>query len=149
MPKRKSNRKSSKANKSKDLFDDSDSKDMKEFTSHVNILIFLVFLFGLALAFMFMDLLEMYSEITTEKELIEELKKFYYDSPIGITKEGKINETAFVIARGMSAEYIKQQMGIENDFCVFVVDANDKLLRDEFGNPLYLCTDPDIEDQFT
>jgi hypothetical protein len=150
MAKKKSEGNRHKGNKSSDKGVNKNlSKSMSDFSKKVNILFFLVFLFGLALAFMFLDLLDVYSSITSERQLKEELKKFYYDSPIGITKGGEVDEMAFVRARGMSAEYIKEKMGIASDFCVYVVDANDHLLRDEYGNPLLLCTDSEIESQFS
>jgi len=87
-----------------------------------------------------MLILEIYSSRITERQLREELKQFYLNSPLGITENGNINIEAFKQVKEMSPHDIKEIMDVGVDFCVYVVDSNNNLLADEEGNPLSFCS---------
>jgi|GEM_PF-3627048 len=100
--------------------------------------LFILLIFCLVLAIML--ILEIYSSRITERQLREELKQFYLNSPLGITENGNINIEAFKQVKEMSPHDIKEIMDVGVDFCVYVVDSNNNLLADEEGNPLSFCS---------
>ncbi|MDK2908299.1 MAG: hypothetical protein PWQ87_757 [Candidatus Woesearchaeota archaeon] len=102
------------------------------------IYLFILLIFCLVLAIML--ILEIYSSRITERQLREELKQFYLNSPLGITENGNINIEAFKQVKEMSPQEIKEIMDVGVDFCVYVVDSNNNLLGDEEGNPLSFCS---------
>ena len=104
----------------------------------INSYFLIIFIVGIIIAFLFYELSTVLNQSPEEER--EKLFNKFFSKEIGLVVEDNLNVSVLIEAKTNDAEILRQRLGTDEDFCIIILDAEDNIIYDEKGEPLYVCT---------
>jgi len=104
----------------------------------INSYFLIIFIIGIIIALLFYEISIILNQ-SPEKER-ERLFNRFFSKDVGLVVNDNLNVSVLIEARTNDAEILRERLGTDQDFCILILDAEDHIIYDEKGEPLYVCT---------
>jgi len=104
----------------------------------INSYFLVIFIVGIILAFLFYEISVILNQGPDKQR--DRLFSRFFSKEIGLVLDDRLNVSAIIEARINDGSLLKEKLKTNQDFCILILDSEDKLIYDEQGEPLYVCT---------